>query len=103
MIVNFRVGPGVRRLALSRLGREISAGKKWDTVEKRANNFRPASTAIALDPGAEANITPRMLVKCRAPASVTAAVGNKIAALQTGTLHTRYYDAGVSRVFISGS
>lgn len=30
----------------------------------------------------EANITPRMLVKCRAFASVTAAVGNKITVLQ---------------------
>lgn len=54
----------------------------------RANNFRLVSTAIVLDPGTEANITPRMLVKCRALASVTAAVGNKIAVLQAGTLHT---------------
>lgn len=42
----------------------------------------------------EANITPRMLVKCRALASVTATVGNKITVLQTGTL--RVITTGVS-------
>lgn len=42
----------------------------------------------------EANITPRILVKCRALASVTAAVGNKIAVLQVGTL--RVITTGIS-------
>lgn len=37
-----------------------------------------------------------MLVKCRALASVTAAVGNKIAVLQAGTLH----DVITTRAFL---
>lgn len=59
-------------------------GHRWETC---ANNFRFASTEIVPRSQAEVNIAARMLVKCRALASVTVAVGNKIAVLQAGTLH----------------
>lgn len=50
----------------------------------------------------EANITPRMLVKCRALASVTAAVGNKITVLH-GLGHCAILRQAFLCVFISNS
>lgn len=86
-------------LRVSDSRRKFRKRQKWNMDEKHANNFQFASTEIVLDLKPELNIVVRILVKCRALASVTAAVSNKIAVLQAA----RYYDANIPRVFISES